>query len=168
MIILVLILTLIIIVVVLVLVLLLIIMVINIIIIIIQQIFKRAFLESRVSAEGQRSSENTQPQRKLGKETARRSVLIISIRDISNRGSQISESLLILSLQNALWAHLSRFNFRKLPEVLSSRLANTQPESRPTSAQPFPVSTEVTFGRGDLSVCPPGGCTGAHECLKYF
>ena len=27
------------------------------------------------------------------------------------------------------------------------------------------VSTEVTFGRGDLSVCPLRGLTGAHECL---
>ena len=26
------------------------------------------------------------------------------------------------------------------------------------------ASTEVTFGRGDLSVCPLGGFTGAHEC----
>ena len=25
------------------------------------------------------------------------------------------------------------------------------------------VNTEVTFGRGDLSVCPLGGFTGAHE-----
>ena len=29
----------------------------------------------------------------------------------------------------------------------------------------FRVSTEVTFGRGDLSVCPLGGFTGAQECL---
>ena len=29
----------------------------------------------------------------------------------------------------------------------------------------YRVSTEVTFGRGDLCVCPLGGFTGAHESL---
>ena len=29
----------------------------------------------------------------------------------------------------------------------------------------YRVSTEVTFGRGDLSVCPLGGLIGAQECL---
>ena len=29
----------------------------------------------------------------------------------------------------------------------------------------FRVSSEVTFGRGDLSVCPLGGLIGAQECL---
>ena len=29
------------------------------------------------------------------------------------------------------------------------------------------VSTEMTFGRGDLSVCPFGGFTGAHAYLVY-
>ena len=29
------------------------------------------------------------------------------------------------------------------------------------------VSTEVTFGRGDLSVCPLRGFTGAQECLTF-
>ena len=32
-----------------------------------------------------------------------------------------------------------------------------------TAAGRHRVSAEVTFGRGDLSVCPLGGLTGAHE-----
>ena len=30
------------------------------------------------------------------------------------------------------------------------------------------VRTEVTFGRSDLSACPLGGFTGAHECLISY
>ena len=31
----------------------------------------------------------------------------------------------------------------------------------------YQVSTEVTFGLGDLSVCPLGGFVGAHEWFIY-
>ena len=51
------------------------------------------------------------------------------------------------------------FGMRSSPRSPRARQPNTQvtPNSR--------LSTEVTFGRDDLGVCPLGGFTGAHEYL---
>ena len=48
--------------------------------------------------------------------------------------------------------------------VIMMRSADAAPP--PLRLRGLRVSTEVTFGRGDLSVCPLGGFTGAHETLR--
>ena len=66
-------------------------------------------------------------------------------------------------------------SYRESPGEFDSRTLSRETLSRWTGRmaltinRPFDppdmnrVSTEVTFGQGDLSVCPLGGFTGAHE-----